>query len=581
MLRRVLVLGAFALLVLTIFAWPSEAALPSVTSIVALPTGDTTTARTFSQPQFARLLSPLAAFTFAIDDGTAEQEIGFGNSTYNTTSAAVWLNRFMLGREYFPLTITDIYIPWPPQSEGSLVGKQVRLLIYEDTYGNNYPGSAHLAYQKLVTIPNTATFDDFHVSLRVSSPVDLYVGWEDKWAEGSPHPRMYVAYQDTTASYQQSWQAANTTAGHVPNINNLAANEILSLIDNEGLPGNWLVRFKGTVPNTPSPTRTLTPIPTHTAVPTRTPSKTPTRTPTKTLTKTPTKTHTPTVTRTPTNTPTPCTAGVFSDVHPTDYFAGPVAYLVSHGVVSGYSDCTFRPYANTTRGQLAKIVVLGFGFLFQVPASPTFADVPTTFPFYSSIETAVVHGLVSGYACGGPGEPCDNQNRPYFRPYANVTRGQLSKITVTAAGWPLVAPATATFSDVLPGSAFYAFVETAACRGIISGYGDGTFRPGASATRGQIAKIEYLALTSPDVCSTPTPVPPTLTPTHTPTSLPTHTPIPTSTYTPPVPTETPTVLATPTETATVFVTPTETSTPLVTASATTTATVTATSAAGY
>jgi hypothetical protein len=31
----------------------------------------------------------------------------------------------------------------------------------------------------------------------------------------------------------------------------------------------------------------------------------------------------------------------------------------------------------------------------------------------------------------------------------------------------------------------------------ISGYSDGTFRPGNNATRGQISKIVYLAITSP------------------------------------------------------------------------------------
>jgi hypothetical protein len=35
---------------------------------------------------------------------------------------------------------------------------------------------------------------------------------------------------------------------------------------------------------------------------------------------------------------------------------------------------------------------------------------------------------MSGYPCGGPGEPCDPQQRPYFRWGNPVTRGQASKI---------------------------------------------------------------------------------------------------------------------------------------------------------
>ena len=44
---------------------------------------------------------------------------------------------------------------------------------------------------------------------------------------------------------------------------------------------------------------------------------------------------------------------------------------------------------------------------------------------------------------------------------------------------------------------FYDYIETAYHHGIISGYADGTFRPGNSATRGQICKIVYDALLNP------------------------------------------------------------------------------------
>ena len=70
-----------------------------------------------------------------------------------------------------------------------------------------------------------------------------------------------------------------------------------------------------------------------------------------------------------------------------------------------------------------------------------------------------------------------------------MTRAQVAKIVVQAAGWTLVTPATATFSDVPVGSTYFGFVQTAYAHHILSGYSDGTFRPGNSATRGQIAQI--------------------------------------------------------------------------------------------
>src|SRR5262249_39069565 len=104
-------------------------------------------------------------------------------------------------------------------------------------------------------------------------------------------------------------------------------------------------------------------------------------------------------------TATPC-AIAFSDVQPGDYFYEPAQYLACQGVIAGYTDGTFRPYNLTTRAQMVKIVVLGFGLPIHTPAgdAATFADVPPEQPFFAVIETAAAAQVVSGYACGGPGE---------------------------------------------------------------------------------------------------------------------------------------------------------------------------------
>jgi plastocyanin len=184
-----------------------------------------------------------------------------------------------------------------------------------------------------------------------------------------------------------------------------------------------------------------------------------------------------------TATPTMVPGQRFSDVFPSDYFYTPVDWLASRGIVSGYSDGTFRPYNNTTRGQVTKMVVLGEGWPIANPTQPTFSDVAPGSAFYTYIETAVQHNVITGYA--------DNT----FRPNNDVTRGQLTKIVVLAEGWTLANPTQPTFTDVQPDHAFYSYVETAVQHSIISGYADRTFRPGNNATRGQIAKIIYNALT--------------------------------------------------------------------------------------
>jgi len=45
------------------------------------------------------------------------------------------------------------------------------------------------------------------------------------------------------------------------------------------------------------------------------------------------------------------------------------------------------------------------------------------------------------------------------------------------------------FFDVPQGSTFYPYVRCLACRGIINGYPDGTFKPNNNVTRGQLSKI--------------------------------------------------------------------------------------------
>ncbi len=63
----------------------------------------------------------------------------------------------------------------------------------------------------------------------------------------------------------------------------------------------------------------------------------------------------PAPTWTPAVSPTACPRGFFRDVSASDYFYAAVSQLATWRVISGYGDCTFRPYAFMTRGQFAKV----------------------------------------------------------------------------------------------------------------------------------------------------------------------------------------------------------------------------------
>ncbi len=134
---------------------------------------------------------------------------------------------------------------------------------------------------------------------------------------------------------------------------------------------------------------------------------------------------------------------VYEDVLPSNVFYPFIQRLTNHQVITGYPCGTiseepcispdnrpyFRTYANATRGQISKIVANAAGVQDPVPADQqTYTDVPIDSAFWVYIERLTARGVMSGYACGRPGEPCDDQNRPYFRPGSSATRGQTSKI---------------------------------------------------------------------------------------------------------------------------------------------------------
>ena len=93
----------------------------------------------------------------------------------------------------------------------------------------------------------------------------------------------------------------------------------------------------------------------------------------------------------------------------------------------------FRPGQPITRGQLSKVIALARGYPLPSPPVATFGDVPVGSPFFGYVEAVAAQGIVSGYPCGGIGEPCPGI---YFRPGNAATRGQLTKFVTLAYGGP-------------------------------------------------------------------------------------------------------------------------------------------------
>ena len=131
---------------------------------------------------------------------------------------------------------------------------------------------------------------------------------------------------------------------------------------------------------------------------------------------------------------------IYEDVPPGQSFYPYINRLTMRGIMGGYpcplnreGGCVpgdaryFMPELNATRGQISKIVSNAAGFN-DTPTGQFYADVPPANPFYLWVMRLTERGVMGGYECSGAGEPCDEANSPYFRPFTDVTRGQTAKI---------------------------------------------------------------------------------------------------------------------------------------------------------
>jgi N-acetylmuramoyl-L-alanine amidase len=127
----------------------------------------------------------------------------------------------------------------------------------------------------------------------------------------------------------------------------------------------------------------------------------------------------------------------FRDVPPGSAFYDYVETGYNLGLWGGYANGKFGPFSLVTRAQITKIIVNTAilvdpaHWTLENPSTNTFQDVHVGSTFFRYVETAASHGVISGYACGSAAWlPCvPPQNKPYFVPYANPTRAQISKIT--------------------------------------------------------------------------------------------------------------------------------------------------------
>jgi hypothetical protein len=198
-----------------------------------------------------------ATSTYQIDDGTAEDAVGFGNGAQNFES--LWFNQFdVFGGNTM---ITSVEVAWgTPIFPEPIDGTAVTIAVWSDPNGDGNPSDAALLASVPGTIQSSGT--DTFVTYTFNPPVDVgafssfFVGDLTPMNNGPEH---FYQGIDENSFQRQSWIAAMSSGGPV-DINNPGNNDFLGLIDDFGLPGNWLIRANsGNGTPTPTPTPTATP----------------------------------------------------------------------------------------------------------------------------------------------------------------------------------------------------------------------------------------------------------------------------------------------------------------------------------
>ncbi len=100
----------------------------------------------------------------------------------------------------------------------------------------------------------------------------------------------------------------------------------------------------------------------------------------------------------------------FTDVRASDWFYGPVLFARQHGLMSGVETTLFGPHTTTTRGMIVTILHNLEGNP-EPSSTGTFSDVNSKLYYAAPIEWASSNGIVSGYGGGifRPDRPISRQ----------------------------------------------------------------------------------------------------------------------------------------------------------------------------
>ncbi len=159
-------------------------------------------------------------------------------------------------------------------------------------------------------------------------------------------------------------------------------------------------------------------------------------------------------------------AGIFGDVPSSHPFVQYIEWMRLESISNGYIEVngvrTYHPIEDVSRKAMAAFLFRLSHDTYTPPATATFADVPTSHPFFKEIEWMKAEGITNGNV--GPGGTL------VFLPDDPISRQAMAAFLYRMDGSPAYTPpATATFTDVAVGAPFFKEVEWMKAQGITNG----------------------------------------------------------------------------------------------------------------
>jgi len=222
--------------------WPASASASpqSGTRVVAVPTA-----------QAARAADRRARTKLKIDDGSAEQVVALTDDAQARTFQAVVLNRFTPTSNRLPFDLQSVLILFPKTCQagdtGLRRGMNFEALVYIDPTGSGDPANAMLVAREPFEVrPSDTEFQKISLSTPVTvTSGDVWVGYTNTFTATDDH-LIYHAALDTSSSAGRSWIFYNGVGSSFDG-DVLANAQIRRLVDDEGIPGNWMIRAKGSI----------------------------------------------------------------------------------------------------------------------------------------------------------------------------------------------------------------------------------------------------------------------------------------------------------------------------------------------